>query len=174
MVLRVIESYHLAKSKFQLPDYPLLRFEELVFINLAYLFVLWAVVRIMRQVEHPFELKQFRLWYNFVCVVLSAYTAWLFISDAMYNNYGFVCNNSFPNPVKIDRSQRAAWIFLLTKFFELQDTIIMALRKSFRQITFLHVFHHMSISFGTSCFYYIRTALNLVYLLLYESMCVFK
>lgn len=40
---------------------------------------------------------------------------------------------------------RIVWLFYFSKIFEFIDTIIMALRYRFRQITFLHVYHHSSI-----------------------------
>jgi hypothetical protein len=42
---------------------------------------------------------------------------------------------------------RIVWIFYFSKIFEFMDTFIMALRYRFRQITFLHVYHHSSIFF---------------------------
>merc|ERR1719158_1952987 len=40
----------------------------------------------------------------------------------------------------------AVWWFYAQKFFEFADTWFFILRKSFRQVTFLHVFHHCSIN----------------------------
>eukprot|EP00662_Eupelagonemidae_sp_cell21_P003646 gene3646-13026_t len=40
----------------------------------------------------------------------------------------------------------AVYIFYLSKFWEYQDTLIMVLRKKFNQVSFLHVYHHSSIS----------------------------
>lgn len=34
------------------------------------------------------------------------------------------------------------WIFYMSKFIELFDTLFFILRKKFNQVTFLHVFHH--------------------------------
>ncbi len=40
------------------------------------------------------------------------------------------------------------WIFYISKFIELLDTLFFILRKKFNQITFLHVFHHGKYSFA--------------------------
>jgi elongation of very long chain fatty acids protein 4 len=38
------------------------------------------------------------------------------------------------------------WVFYAQKFWEFFDTFFFILRKSFRQVTFLHIFHHCSIN----------------------------
>merc|ERR1740121_2778641 len=38
------------------------------------------------------------------------------------------------------------WVFYAQKFWEFFDTWFFILRKSFRQVTFLHIFHHASIN----------------------------
>jgi len=37
------------------------------------------------------------------------------------------------------------WIFYFSKIIEFIDTVIMMLKKNFRQVTFLHVYHHVSV-----------------------------
>eukprot|EP00904_Undaria_pinnatifida_P008852 jgi/Undpi1/5097/HiC_scaffold_19.g08449.m1 len=58
---------------------------------------------------------------------------------------GFVCN-----PLRTDaQGQRVAQVFAvfyLQKYLELVDTILFLLRRSFRQVTFFHLFHHCSIT----------------------------
>jgi hypothetical protein len=36
------------------------------------------------------------------------------------------------------------WFYSMTKVFDLIDTVVFVLRKKPNQITFLHVFHHIS------------------------------
>ncbi|KAJ0058663.1 hypothetical protein NL108_000368, partial [Boleophthalmus pectinirostris] len=40
------------------------------------------------------------------------------------------------------RMVRVAWMFYISKYIELLDTVFFVLRKKQNQITFLHVFHH--------------------------------
>lgn len=40
---------------------------------------------------------------------------------------------------------RIIWIFYASKVAEFMDTFIMVMRKSDRQITFLHLYHHCTI-----------------------------
>jgi len=42
---------------------------------------------------------------------------------------------------------RILWIFYVSKVLEFNDTVIMIFRKSFNQISFLHVYHHVSVFF---------------------------
>lgn len=44
------------------------------------------------------------------------------------------------------------YVFFLQKFWEFLDTWIFILRKSFRQVTFLHLYHHSSITLVTASF----------------------
>lgn len=41
----------------------------------------------------------------------------------------------------------AFWFFFAQKFWEFLDTWFFILKKNFRQVTFLHVYHHSSITF---------------------------
>ncbi len=41
----------------------------------------------------------------------------------------------------------ALWLYYFSKAIEFLDTIFIILRKRFRQITFLHVFHHSTMFF---------------------------
>eukprot|EP00903_Cladosiphon_okamuranus_P010510 g9941.t1 len=58
---------------------------------------------------------------------------------------GFVCN-----PLRTDaqgqRVARVFAVFYLQKYLELVDTFLFLLRRSFRQVTFFHLFHHCSIT----------------------------
>lgn len=44
-----------------------------------------------------------------------------------------------------DKMTHYLWFFHMTKYYEFIDTLIMILRNSYRQITFLHVYHHVSV-----------------------------
>jgi hypothetical protein len=57
----LVQSFHQATAKFSTLDGPLLRFQELVFVNVAYLCGLWAIVRVMKHAP-AFELRAFRVF----------------------------------------------------------------------------------------------------------------
>merc|ERR1711879_465129 len=65
--------------------------------------------------------------------------------------YSFVCNKTIvPGSNGDDGHARfmatVFWVFYAQKFWEFFDTWFFIMRKSFRQVTFLHVFHHCSIN----------------------------
>ena len=124
-------------------------------INAFYLLVVIFLSLIMAEKKNAFDLHRFRLFYNFSCVLLSLYTSLLFLYAAWKNSFTFVCNNSFqianPPPL-IPEIRMAAYVFYLSKFWEFNDTFIMILRKKARQLSFLHVYHHCSISMVVWCY----------------------
>lgn len=47
------------------------------------------------------------------------------------------------------RSAQLSYCYLLLKILDLMDTIFFVLRKRTRQISFLHVYHHVAILLGS-------------------------
>merc|ERR1719238_925444 len=69
----------------------------------------------------------------------------------MLDGRKFVCNTTITPGDKSDSGNAAFlahvfWVFFAQKFWEFLDTWFFLLRMSFRQVTFLHVFHHCSIN----------------------------
>jgi elongation of very long chain fatty acids protein 4 len=65
--------------------------------------------------------------------------------------YKFVCNPTVISGGEgdkghVDFAAHIFWMFYAQKFWEFLDTWFFIARKSFRQVTFLHVFHHCSIN----------------------------
>lgn len=93
----------------------------------------------------PLNLKTFQVVYNGFLVLLSL---WLLISCILHsvvlNNFGFRDNPLDTSPRGVGLS-RILWVFFWSKAIEFMDTFIMVLKKSDRQITFLHLYHHSSI-----------------------------
>lgn len=91
----------------------------------------------------PFELRTVLLMYNFAMVLLSTYCFVEFGLSGWWTNYTFGCQlvdySSTPSAL---RMASVCWVFYISKFIELFDTIFFVMRKKFSQCTFLHVFHH--------------------------------
>ncbi|CBN74023.1 conserved unknown protein [Ectocarpus siliculosus] len=137
----------------------------LVCANFLYLgLVVLLYLRMLRRKE-PVRLRALMLGYNTlnVCISLFVACSLLFfkVSSRGFNGEGrdgsvvspgggggvggFVCN-----PLRTDLQgqmvARVFAVFYLQKYLELVDTFLFLLRRSFRQVTFFHLFHHCSIT----------------------------
>merc|ERR550514_432019 len=96
-------------------------------------------VRIAEGKQLPF------LQYGTSCGFLAGYVVYGMIRAKLSNPGRFACNPT-------DRTEDGEylawvfWVFFAQKFWEFLDTFFFILRKSFRQVTFLHIFHHCSIN----------------------------
>lgn len=158
---RYTESYSTSQQLFekrtaagQHPNFPLTSDAFLFWANALYLVSTFVLYRYMTNRKEPFKCKAFKsilLVYNFTCVVLAGYVVWGLISTMITVRYSFVCNQTVLPGSDEDKGHAAFvahifWVFYIQKFWEFLDTFFFILRKSFRQVTFLHVFHHCSIN----------------------------
>lgn len=92
----------------------------------------------------PFSLKPVIFSYNVFMVLIN----FLFFLYASYHtNFGiktWQCNpvdkNKFDSEWKIKLT--VSWLFVMSKFVDLLDTVFFVLRKNFHQVSALHVIHH--------------------------------
>jgi len=101
-----------------------------------------------RKITQPlpsYDLKGVILAYNFLMTVLSMYMTKEFFYVAWKDNYGCLCQ-----PVDYSTSKYAlrmasvCWVYYVSKYAELLETFIFALRKKYNQISFLHCYHHIT------------------------------
>eukprot|EP00164_Ancoracysta_twista_P001896 GFYU01002492.1.p1 GENE.GFYU01002492.1~~GFYU01002492.1.p1 ORF type:complete len:270 (+),score=83.36 GFYU01002492.1:133-942(+) len=149
--------YHARVASGTQTPYPLMEYETMFALNVMYFAVIYGLSVYMKD-RPAYNLKGFRLFYNATCVCAAGYTFVGILWDK-FSGYGvFVCNDA------VDTSPRGDWMywmiycFLLQKYWEFTDTWLMVLRKSTRQLTFLHVYHHSSISIVVTVF--LRTDMN--------------
>jgi len=98
-------------------------------------------------------LKRVLLVYNFSCVVLAAIPFIEMTRIQLHPKYGrfFACNALVNLGSKEDvdghgsRMAFACWLFFAQKYWEWLDTIFFIMRKSWRQVSFLHVYHHATV-----------------------------
>eukprot|EP01063_Lacrimia_lanifica_P026123 TRINITY_DN3469_c0_g4_i1.p2 TRINITY_DN3469_c0_g4~~TRINITY_DN3469_c0_g4_i1.p2 ORF type:complete len:263 (+),score=119.15 TRINITY_DN3469_c0_g4_i1:55-843(+) len=129
-------------------DMPMMKFEHMMGANVAYVVGILLLKKIMSSDSIPaMDLKWFRAVYNLACVVLSAWSLYLAVVAAeavgVFNGT-WVCTQGTPEQMVVVHN--CLYIFYVSKFFEYTDTVIMCLRKKFRQVSFLHVYHHASVS----------------------------
>jgi elongation of very long chain fatty acids protein 7 len=99
-----------------------------------------------KQQPSPFQqhLQRLIIVYNFSMVILSAYLFYEFLVSGWLFDYTLGCQTvdySTTNP-KALRMAHACWLFYISKFIELLDTVFFILKQKTNQVTFLHVFHH--------------------------------
>jgi len=162
------------------PDLPFVNAKSLLIGNALYFGITFVLYLIMSRKKTPFGLKPLIAVYNAICVFLAGYVVYGIIRYKLKHPGNFACN-----PVDLSEDGKylawIIWVFLAQKFWEFADTWFFILRKSFRQVTFLHLFHHSSITFviGSIVVYdhngnmYLPVALNaFVHVLMYSHYLV--
>ncbi|CAF4754784.1 unnamed protein product [Pieris macdunnoughi] len=97
---------------------------------------------LMRNRE-PYDLKNIIQLYNISQVVASAYLVYQGYFFFFVNEYNLLCQG-----VDDSDSETSVWIarnvyiYYMLKYIELLDTVFFILRKSFRQVSPLHLHHH--------------------------------
>jgi GNS1/SUR4 family len=111
----------------------------------AYVFVVIVLKKFMMANEHiKFDLWAWRVVHNALLVALSAYMSFNLFMEAYKHHSGLFCNPVTEGEEGV-HMMNVLWIFYASKIIEFVDTLIMCLRRNFRQITFLHTYHHASI-----------------------------
>ena len=117
-----------------------------IFLILYVLFVTWIGPKWMAN-RKPFVLRGPMLVYNTTMVILNSY---FFIESVKWLDGGRQLFN-FKWPNQDDRSAETLshiwsfYLYWLTKFIDLLDTVFFVLRKKYSQITPLHIYHHISV-----------------------------
>ncbi|KAH8306953.1 hypothetical protein KR044_001655 [Drosophila immigrans] len=111
----------------------------------SYLIFVLKYGKIFMKDRQPFDLKNiiikyniFQVIYNFIMFCIIFY--FLFLEPI----YDFRCmpTIALDHPTKnIERTM--CYVYFINKIIDLLDTIFFVLRKSYKQITLLHVFHHV-------------------------------
>ncbi|EDW61476.2 very long chain fatty acid elongase F isoform X2 [Drosophila virilis] len=114
-------------------------------IVLAYLLFVFKYGKIFMEHRKPYNLRNVMLTYNIFQVI---YNAAIFIMCAYYlfidPTYDLCCIDTLP--LDHPRKNIERWLtyaYFLNKVLDLMDTVFFVLRKSYKQITMLHVYHHM-------------------------------
>lgn len=116
---------------------------------ICFLYVLFVTVIGPKYMENrkPYNLKNVLFYYNIFQIVISAVICYESFTIHYFKNY-FRCQSVdySMNPSAV-RLLRANYLYFLSKFIELLDTVFFVLRKKNNQVTFLHIYHHLSMPF---------------------------
>jgi len=109
-------------------------------VALSYL-VLIVVGKAVMKNRKEFNLWSFRVFHNAFLTALSLYLVVEMLRQASLTSfYGPIIRDSRGNGMA-----KILHLYYLSKVVEFIDTFIMILRKKFDQISFLHIYHHVSV-----------------------------
>ena len=106
----------------------------------SYLLLIFLSPYLMRLFNPLNNLRWVLIIHNFTCSVLSLYCVIVSVIGIWQTGGIFTLTKSSP------LLHHAFFVYWMSKFIELMDTVYMILRHKHRQISFLHVFHHSSIT----------------------------
>ncbi|XP_043948465.1 elongation of very long chain fatty acids protein F [Drosophila biarmipes] len=125
-------------------------------ITFLYLLLVLKVGPDFMECRKPYNVRTAMLIYNLCQVFMNAAlfikgTEYLFVRKA----YNFRCMHMLPldHPEK-NADRMFTYFFFLNKVVDLVDTVFFVLRKSNKQITVLHVYHHGLMTLGVPIVYY--------------------
>eukprot|EP01083_Nonionella_stella_P078200 213859_1 len=112
---------------------------SIAFAYVAFVFVGFSVMKSGVPAMDPYYVK---FAYNVSQIFLCAYMTIEAGMLAYRNGYSFTCNpyDKVNPPVA-----NLLWLFYVSKIWDFWDTIFIVLGKKWRQLSFLHVYHHFTI-----------------------------
>ncbi|TGZ37778.1 Elongation of very long chain fatty acids protein [Temnothorax longispinosus] len=118
----------------------------IIFILLAYLYVVYFTGPQFMENRQPYSLKRFIQCYNLFQIVANFWLVFNVMTDGRpftavwryCESLDKICGRNSEKQLKI------MWWTLLLKIIDLIETIIFVLRKKDRQVSFLHTYHHIS------------------------------
>ncbi|XP_023718911.1 elongation of very long chain fatty acids protein 1 [Cryptotermes secundus] len=112
-------------------------------------FVLSVGPRLMKN-RPPMKLDTVIKIYNITQVILCIYITERSLTLGWARKYRWFCEPvDYSNTLDAYLVMKAVYSYLLVKLFDLLDTVFFVLRKKDKQVSFLHVYHHAGIFFGT-------------------------
>jgi len=121
----------------------------LIGANIFYLLAVWALYTYMKFRPSPFNCKWPLLVHNLGSMGFACYVSIGIIHVLTSGNLLFMCNGPGAN-ISTGTGNvllgHLYTVFYLQKFVEFFDTWFFILRKSFRELTIVHVYHHCSIN----------------------------
>lgn len=122
---------------------PLMTPTHVAFASVMYLVVIMALYPIGQAIGKR-TLKSFGTLHNCFLFLLSLYMWGGILITAAANGYT-LWNNGVGSGDNAWRMTKLIWLFYVSKLPEFIDTIIMMLKHNYRQVSFLHLYHHGTI-----------------------------
>ncbi|XP_014784232.1 elongation of very long chain fatty acids protein 4 isoform X1 [Octopus bimaculoides] len=146
-LMEVQEFYNwtLSFSDPRVADWPLMDgISNTLALSGLYLLIVWCGPIYMHK-RKPFVLKWPLFIYNITLIALNFYICFELLVGSYRAGYNYLCQpvtySLDPNEMRI---ANAIWWFYVSKLIEMLDTVFFILRQKNEQITFLHVYHHVT------------------------------
>ncbi|CAG4986852.1 unnamed protein product [Parnassius apollo] len=98
----------------------------------------------------PLVFKNVLKAYNLFHIILSAYIFYEATVVMFFTDFNFFCQSVHSSSdLNALRIVSGVWWYYMAKLTELFDTVFFVLRKSYRQISFLHLYHHTVMAFAS-------------------------
>ena len=125
--------------------------------NVAYLVICAVLTILIKARGSGFKaegmMKALMLVYNAVCMLLAGYVAVGILYVKATGDPGtFACNKMDLVTAQGRWLAHFIWVYYAQKYWEYLDTWIFILKASWRQVSFLHVYHHISITVVSAIF----------------------
>ena len=137
-------SHWLKKGDSRVRDWPLMNPYHMAAVVVAYLVLIPALAFVMKQRAKPVNVRWFATLHNVNLTLLSLYMLVEVVRQAVMHRYSLFGNGVDHSAAGYGMA-RILWVFFVSKTLEFLDTVIMCLKQNYRQISFLHVYHHASI-----------------------------
>ncbi|KAL0479757.1 elongation of very long chain fatty acids protein, partial [Acrasis kona] len=128
----------------EVQQWPLMNLQHCLLVTLMYYVVVFILTQIMKNKKEPLELKVYSQLHNVCMVAISLYMGLEYLRLIFHDNLKLYNNKIGSGPEYLPHA-RIQWIFYLSKIPEWNDTFIMIMKKNFRQVSVLHLYHHGSI-----------------------------
>ncbi|CAL7952340.1 unnamed protein product [Xylocopa violacea] len=115
-----------------------------------YLYFVYKLGPSIMATRKPFNLDKIMQLYNMLQIILCSFVFYKALTLTWLLDYNIYCQ-----PVDFSYSPRAleiarmVWVYFMLKVFDFLETIFFVLRKKQQQVSFLHVYHHTGMTFGT-------------------------
>lgn len=125
--------------------------KSVVIGNAFYFCTIFLLMKFMEKRER-FNPKRFMIIYNAICVALATYCFVGMVKYYILKKSPLFCSSVDFFSEDAKHIAHVFYIFYVQKYWEFIDTFLFILRKSYRQVTFLHVYHHSSITVVVALF----------------------
>ena len=127
-------------------DWPLIGSPlPIIFITCVYLYVVIRWCPNYMKDKQPYSFKTFIKFYNLFQIVANALLVFHIVDAGWYQDYFLFCvdtDYSF-NP-QAYKFAKIIWYAFALKLIDYIETVLFALRKKNRQVSFLHLYHHVT------------------------------